>query len=90
MVESDAISMEVIRTLQSQLYESTHQMAKVLKSHGKEIDDLNLDFQKISREYNELVSCNQEIAGEIDRIYSLIQNRSEKNDEIIFIMSRCE
>lgn len=83
MVESDAISMEVIRTLQSQLYESTHQMAKVLKSHGKEIDDLNLDFQEISREYNELVSCNQEIAGEIDRIYSLIQNRSEKNDEIL-------
>lgn len=82
LAESDAMSVELVRSLQCQLYGSTYQMAKVLQSHGKDIDLLNSDFEKISREYNELVFQNQEMVGEIERVYSLIQNRSEKNDEM--------
>lgn len=81
LAESDVLSMELMQCLQSQIYGSACQMAKVLQSHGKEIDGLNFDLEKISKAYHELAGQDREIAEEIDRIYGLIRDRSEKNDE---------
>lgn len=81
LAESDAVSIDLLHALQSQLYGSTYQMAKVLESHDKRIDNLDFDFKKISRKYNELVGQNEDIAEGINRLYSLIEDKVQKADE---------
>lgn len=81
LVESDVITIDVLHTLQSQLYGSTYQMAKVLESHDKRVDDLDFNFEKICKKYNELVGRNEDIAEEINRLYSLIEDKVQRADE---------
>lgn len=80
LVQSDAISVELIHTLQCELYGTTSEMAKTIRLQGKEIREMTSDFHKISKEYNRLVYQNKKIVEDIDQLYSLIMDNSRKMD----------
>ncbi len=81
LVESDVISLEVIHTLQNELYGTTSEMINVLRKHGKDIDTLNCNFEEISKAYNELKYQNTANAEDINHLYSLVLDNSQRWDQ---------
>lgn len=87
LVESDAMSVELMRTVQSQLQGATIKMGHILEEQGYEISDIKGKYIEIAQRYGELVLQNRKKAEEIDKIYKLF---FENNKIIEFNLKKFE
>lgn len=71
LVETDAMSVELIRAVQSQLQGATMKMGHVLEQQGHEISGIKDNYVEIAQLYGKLVLQDQEIAGEINNLYNM-------------------
>ncbi len=83
LVETDAMSIELIRTVQSQLQGATIKMGHILEEQGYEISDIKGKYIEIAHQYGELVLRDKKNAEEIDKIYKLFFENT-KNLEFKF------
>lgn len=84
LVETDAMSVELIRTVQSQLQGATIKMGHVLKQHGYEITSIKDNYVKIAQLYGKLVLQDQEIAGAINNLYNMFFSNIKTVDSKFF------
>ena len=71
LVETDAMSVELIRTVQSQLQGATIKMGHILEQQGHEISSIKDNYVEIAQLYGKLVLQDKEIAGEINSLYNM-------------------
>lgn len=81
LVETDAMSVELIRTVQSQLQGATIKMGHVLEQHGYAINSIKDDYKQIAKLYGELILQDQEIASEINGLYKLFFDNTKYTDD---------
>lgn len=72
LVESDKVTIELIRTVQNQLQGSTVAMAQVIKAQGEEISVLHKNMEDIVQKYTRLTYHDDQITNEINKIYSMV------------------
>ncbi len=80
LAEADAMSVELLRTIQCQLQGATVKMAHVLEQQGHEIAVGKEKQEEIVRMYCELVLKDKEFATEFENLYSALSDSSRKND----------
>ena len=81
LVETDCMSIELIRTVQSQLQGATIKMGQILEQHGHEIIGIKDNYKEIVKLYGELVIKDQEIADELNNIYPIFFENEKLNEQ---------
>ncbi len=81
LVETDCMSIELIRTVQSQLQGATIKMGQILEQHGHEIIGIKDNYKEIVKLYGELVIKDQEIADELNNIYTIFFENEKLNEQ---------